>query len=103
MRIPIRIPILLPLLVALATALPALAADPADPQAKVSPLKHRSTLAHPAAAVADPAEAGRWRAAHEAVHRAGGWRAYAREPVPAAPAASAAKPGAHHHHHGAPR
>ena len=97
-----RIPILLPLLAALATAFPAFAADPADPQAKVAPLQHRSTLHRPAAAPADPAEPGRWRAAHEAVHRAGGWRAYAREPVPVAPAASAAKPGAHPHH-GAPR
>ncbi|WP_374436716.1 hypothetical protein [Inhella sp.] len=95
-----RLALLTPLLVAL--ALPAHATnrtDPADPKAPVPALQHRSVLARPAAPVADPAEPGRWRAAHEAVQRAGGWRAYAREPVHAAPAASAAKP----HHHGAPQ
>ncbi|MBH9576188.1 hypothetical protein [Inhella proteolytica] len=97
-----RFALLTPLLAALAWPAHATpAGDPADPKTPVPALQHRSVLARPAALVADPAEPGRWRAAHEAVHRAGGWRAYAREPVPPAPAASAAKPNLHHH--GAPQ
>lgn len=82
-----RVPILMPLLAGL--ALTVQAADPADPQAKVPPLPHRTALSRPAAALAEPADPARWRAAHEAMQRAGGWRAYAREPLPAASAAPA--------------
>lgn len=51
--------------------------DPLDPASAVLPLPHRSVWpSRASAADADPVD---WRAAHEAVRRAGGWRAYARE------------------------
>ncbi|MBU6271290.1 MAG: hypothetical protein KGQ67_08315 [Betaproteobacteria bacterium] len=69
---------------AAASALPAHAAgapDPLDPGAKVPPLRHQSAFAGyrplPETAV------GSWKDANEAVARAGGWRAYAREGRPA--------------------
>ncbi|MGY0194421.1 hypothetical protein ACWA7J_05025 [Leptothrix sp. BB-4] len=51
--------------------------DPLDPDAAVAPLPHRSVW--PQRATAEDATPVDWRAAHEAVRRAGGWRAYARE------------------------
>ncbi|MEY2653892.1 MAG: hypothetical protein RLZZ524_920 [Pseudomonadota bacterium] len=53
--------------------------DPFNPDAAVLPLPHRSVWPGRAAAAATDAEPVDWRAAHEAVRRAGGWRAYARE------------------------
>lgn len=72
---------------AAASALPAHAAgaagatDPLDPGARVPPLRHQSPFAGyrplPETAV------GAWKEANDAVARAGGWRAYAREGRPA--------------------
>ena len=69
----------------------------------VLPLPHRSVW--PSRASAADAEPVDWRAAHEAVRRAGGWRAYAREPgqeMPSEKAADVPKYGepAEPHHHG---
>jgi hypothetical protein len=51
--------------------------DPSHPDAATTPLPYRSVWpTRAAAADATPID---WRAAHEAVRRAGGWRAYARE------------------------
>ncbi len=63
---------------ALATCAPWLhAADPADPQARVSPLAHRSLLQRrPPPPATEPAD---WRAANERVRAVGGWKAYLRE------------------------
>jgi len=65
--------------------------DPADAQARVAPLRHRSSLSsHRPTAQAAPTEPGDWRAANDRVHTLGGWRAYAKEAqAPAAPAAPA--------------
>jgi len=51
--------------------------DPLDPQAPTRPLPHRSVWrgATPMPEV-DPVD---WRAAHEAVRQAGGWRALSRD------------------------
>ncbi len=64
---------------------------PADAQARVAPLQHRSSLSsHRPTAQAAPIEPGDWRAANDRVHTIGGWRAYAKEAqAPAAPAAPA--------------
>lgn len=57
---------------------PSVRPDPLDASAPTQPLPHRSVWADRRAPVAD-AEPVDWRRANEAVHRAGGWRAYARE------------------------
>ncbi|MDP4300659.1 hypothetical protein [Leptothrix discophora] len=55
--------------------------DPLDAAAPTLALPHRSVWAErrPQAADAEPLD---WRRANEAVRRAGGWRAYAREAAP---------------------
>jgi hypothetical protein len=63
--------------------------DPADPQASVRPLVHRSTLAGRAAP--DHPELADWRAVNERVRAVGGWKAYLKQaqmpdPAPASPA-----------------
>jgi len=51
--------------------------DPLDPDAPSRPLPHRSVWHHQGPlAESEPVD---WRAAHTAVQKAGGWRAYARE------------------------
>ena len=62
--------------------------DPADAQAAVAPLTHRSALADYRKATAASAPTA-WRDANDTVERIGGWRAYAREAAASAPAASA--------------
>ena len=64
-------------------------ADPADTQASVRPLVHRSTLAGRAAP--DHPELADWRAVNERVRAVGGWKAYLKQaqmpdPAPASPA-----------------
>jgi len=87
-----------------------LRADPLNPKAQVPALVYRSAFKdyRPNA----EAMVGSWKDANEAVHRAGGWRAYAKEaqlgaeavaPPPAATSASApgktpAKATGHAHH-----
>lgn len=84
--------------------------DPLNPKAQVPTVVYRSAFKdyRPNA----EAEVGSWKDANQAVHQAGGWRAYAKEsrqpdeaatPLPAASAASApgkpaAKPSGHVHH-----
>lgn len=51
--------------------------DPANPQAQVPLLTHRSALAGYRRQADDPAVP--WKEANERVARIGGWRAYARE------------------------
>jgi hypothetical protein len=63
------------------------AADPLDAKAAVPPAVHRSAIASTRRAT-EPS-VGSWREANEAVNRIGGWRAYAREPLPGDAAASA--------------
>lgn len=74
----------------------ALAADllaPMNPQAAVPPVVYRSVL--PAPRALDEPAAGDWPALNEQVRRVGGWRAYARQGLPApAPAASPASAAA---------
>lgn len=62
--------------------------DPTDPAAPVPPLRYESTLkSRPADGKPVP-----WREANDAVARIGGWRQYAREPLPGAAAVSAPAP-----------
>lgn len=80
--------------------------DPLDPKAKVLPLTYRSAFEGYRPNV--EAEVGAWKDANDTVHRAGGWRAYARgasQPdAPVAPPAAASasmpapKPSGHAHH-----
>ncbi|MBH9553653.1 hypothetical protein [Inhella gelatinilytica] len=57
-------------------------ADPTDPQAAVAPLHYVGVLATYRALKDLPPLT--WEAANEKTNRIGGWRAYAREPLPAA-------------------
>ena len=57
--------------------------DPADAQARVAPLQHRSSLStHRPTASTEP---GDWRAANDRVRTIGGWRTYAKEAAEAQP------------------
>lgn len=80
-------------------------ADPLDPKAPVPAQAYRSAFQgyRPNAG----AELGSWAAANQAVHQAGGWRAYAREssataealaPAASAPGQAASQPAGHAHH-----
>lgn len=82
---------------------PALAADraadraaallaPLNPQAAVPPVGYRPVL--PPARALDEPTAGDWPALNEQVRRVGGWRAYARQGLPAAASAASAAPAA---------
>jgi hypothetical protein len=85
------IALLAALLPMLATAQGAPRPSPLDPQAATAPLVHRSALGSYRKLAAEP-PAVAWREANDAVERAGGWRALAREaaaPQPAPAAASA--------------
>lgn len=65
--------------------------DPLDARAEVPRATHDSAFAGYRAA--GEAGVGSWRGVNEAVNRAGGWRAYAREasqPAPATPAGAGA-------------
>jgi hypothetical protein len=69
-------------------AMPAIAnpTDPANPQAAVRPLVHRSTLAGRTAP--DHPELADWRAVNERVRAVGGWKVYLKQahaPDPAPP------------------
>jgi hypothetical protein len=78
-----------------ATAQGASRPSPLDPQAATAPLVHRSALGGYTRLAAEPPPVA-WREANDAVARAGGWRALAREataPQPADAAASAAGRG----------
>ena len=72
-----------------AVADPVKSADPANPQATVRPLVHRSTMAGRTAP--DHPELADWRAVNERVRAVGGWKAYLKQaqmpdPAPASPA-----------------
>ena len=71
---------------------PTHAADPAQAQARVAPLRHASALAG-SRRHADAAPIA-WKDANASVAHIGGWRSYAREAAEAAPAASAPSAGA---------
>ena len=60
--------------------------DPLDPAAAVPPATYASTL-RPVRRATD-AKPVPWREANDTVTRIGGWRAYAREPLPGAAASS---------------
>ena len=85
-------------------------ADPTRAQAEVPAARHQSALQTYRRAADPEPKPDAWRAANDTVTRIGGWRTYAREPLPgeAKPAAAPAPPaaskphGAHppHHHHG---
>lgn len=95
-RAPTRFTLALSLACA-ALAMPAQAqqakpADPSDPQVKVPALSYVGSLARYRALQDPPAVS--WQEVNEKAKRAGGWRAYAREKlpaddIPAAPAAAA--------------
>lgn len=70
--------------------------DPTDPAAPVPPLRYPSTL-KPRPADVKPVP---WREANDTVARIGGWRQYAREPLPGATAAPAASAPAADPHRG---
>ena len=66
--------------------------DPLDAAAGVPDAQHRSAFAGYRGLADEPV--GSWRAANDAVERAGGWKAYAREAAePDAPAANGARQG----------
>lgn len=65
--------------------------DPVDATAATAPLVHRSALSQ-YRRFGTEAPTLTWREANDAVERAGGWRALAREANAAAPAASAPPP-----------
>ncbi|MEN9629626.1 MAG: multi-Cu oxidase [Pseudomonadota bacterium] len=67
---------------------PAARPDPLDPAAAVPPATYASSL-RPLRRAAD-AKPVPWREANDTVTRIGGWRAYAREPLPGAAASSPA-------------
>ena len=73
---------------------PPRAADAADPKAAVPPLIYHS--AFQSYRPNSPAEPGDWKAAHDQVKAAGGWRSYAKEA--AQPDAPASSPAAHSGH-----
>lgn len=100
-----RIPLIAAGLLLASPATPMAAPDPTRPQAEVPPARHQSALQTYRRAAEPEPKPDAWRAANERVNRIGGWRSYAREPVPGdvapAPAAPASQPqGGHHHHHG---
>ncbi len=59
--------------------------DPLDPAAPTRALPHRSVWRDAAPLPMPEVDPVDWRAAHEAVRRAGGWRALAREVAPPLP------------------
>ena len=76
--------------------------DPLDAAAGVPDVQHRSAFAGYRGLADEPV--GLWRAANEAVERAGGWKAYAREAAEAdAPAVNGARqaPAGHDRRSGA--
>jgi hypothetical protein len=99
-----RFPLIAAGLLLASPASPMASPDPTRPQAEVPPARHLSALQSYHRAADPEPKPDAWRAANETVTRIGGWRTYAREPVPGneapTPAASASKAqGAHHHHH----
>ena len=74
--------------------------DPANAQATVPPLEHRSTFG--AYRGMTDESVGVWREANDQVGRIGGWRVYAREAEGAAapPTAPANRPAPGGHRHG---
>ena len=72
--------------------------DPLDAAAGVPDARYRSAFAGYRGLADEPV--GSWTATNEAVERAGGWRAYAREAAePDAPAANGAAAGSAGHAH----
>ena len=70
--------------------------DPADPQAKVPAFHYLGSLSRYRSLQEAPI--GSWQQANERTRQAGGWRAYAREQVPADDKGQAGKqPGGHQH------
>ncbi len=57
--------------------------DPLDAQAAVPPARHVSSFRHPRPAADTPP--GDWKQANDAVLKAGGWKAYAREAAASEP------------------
>lgn len=74
--------------------------DPLDARAATKPLQHRSAFDGYRRLADEPPM--NWRDANDTVKRIGGWRSYAREAAPSAPAASSpgtapATPPVHKH------